>query len=137
VERQDVHRETKEMFGTLIPGDATLAAVDRFNQAFARHDVAGTMAAMTADCVFESTAPPDGVRYEGTDEVRAAWEGFFRSSPGASFDTEECLAAGDRAIVRWRYRWANADGTSGHVRGVDLFLVRDGKVAEKLSYVKG
>jgi hypothetical protein len=35
-------------------------------------------------------------------------------------------------IVRWRYRW---DG--GHVRGVDVFRVRDGRVAEKCSYVKG
>ncbi|MBS1243923.1 MAG: hypothetical protein H6R41_460, partial [Deltaproteobacteria bacterium] len=24
-----------------------------------------------------------------------------------------------------------------HIRGVDVFRVRDGKVAEKLSYVKG
>jgi hypothetical protein len=28
-------------------------------------------------------------------------------------------------------------GNAGHVRGVDAFRVRDGKVAEKLSYVKG
>jgi len=35
------------------------------------------------------------------------------------------------------YRWENADGTRGHIRGVDLFRVQDGKVAEKLSYVKG
>jgi len=26
---------------------------------------------------------------------------------------------------------------SGHVRGVDVFRVRDGRVAEKLCYVKG
>ena len=44
----------------------------------------------------------------------------------------------DRAVVRWTYRWA-ADRPSdpGHVRGVDIIRVRDGKVAEKLSYVKG
>jgi len=29
------------------------------------------------------------------------------------------------------------DGAPVHIRGVDLFRVRDGKVAEKLSYVKG
>ena len=39
--------------------------------------------------------------------------------------------------VKWRYRWRNADGSVGHVRRVDLLRVRDGKVAEKLSYVKG
>jgi hypothetical protein len=32
----------------------------------------------------------------------------------------------------WRYDW---DG--GHVRGIDVFTVRDGLVAEKLAYVKG
>jgi hypothetical protein len=29
------------------------------------------------------------------------------------------------------------DYTGGHVRGVDVMRVRDGKVAEKLAYVKG
>ena len=48
------------------------------------------------------------------------------------FEAEETFFAGDRVVQRWRYSW---DG--GHVRGVDLFKVRDGKVAEKLSYVKG
>jgi hypothetical protein len=39
--------------------------------------------------------------------------------------------------VRWLYRWVDADGKDGHIRGVDVFRVRDGKVAEKLAYVKG
>jgi len=52
------------------------------------------------------------------------------------FETEEAFAAGDRAVVRWRFTWGRA-GDGGHVRGVDVFRVRDGKVAEKLAYVKG
>jgi ketosteroid isomerase-like protein len=114
-----------------------LAAIDRFNDAFNKHNVDGVMALMTEDCVFESTAPPDGKRFEGHKAVREAWADLFASSPGAVFEGEEIFAAGDRAVVRWRYRWTNADGTEGHVRGVDLVKVRDGKVAEKLSYVKG
>ena len=55
----------------------------------------------------------------------------------AAFETEEMFAAGSRCVVRWLYRWRNADGSAGHVRGVDLLRVRDGKVSEKLSYVKG
>jgi hypothetical protein len=39
--------------------------------------------------------------------------------------------------MRWRHRWIDQAGTPAHVRGVDLFRVRDGKVVEKLSYVKG
>ena len=112
---------------------ATHATIERFNEAFNRHDIDAIMALMTDDVVFENTSPgPDGERHEGQAAVRAAWEGFFAASPNAHFETEELFAAGDRAVFRWRYSWGD-----GHVRGIDLFQVRDGKVAEKLSYVKG
>lgn len=67
--------------------------------------------------------------------MRAARETFFQNSPQAHFDTEEMFAAGDRCVVRWRYTWVK-NGVRGHVRGVDVFRVRAGKVSEKLSYVK-
>lgn len=116
----------------------TLAAIQRFNDAFNQHDVDGVMAAMTEDCVFENTSPaPNGERYVGQAAVRAFWESFFAASPQATFDTEDIFAGGDRCLVRWRYRWIASDGTPGHIRGVDVFRVRDGKVAEKFAYVKG
>jgi ketosteroid isomerase-like protein len=116
---------------------ATLAAVERFNDAFNRHDVDAVMLAMTDDCVFENTnPPPDGARYEGAVAVRAFWEKFFAANPTAHFDAEEIIVAGDRCIVRWIYRKMK-DGNPWHLRGVDVFRVRDGKVAEKFSYVKG
>jgi ketosteroid isomerase-like protein len=118
--------------------DATLAAVGRFNDAFDRHDVDAMMAAMVDDCVFENTYPaPVGTCYQGQAAVRSFWERFFRSSPQARIEPEELFAAGDRAVMRWVYRWVDAEGKPGYVRGVDLFRVRDGKVSEKLSYVKG
>jgi ketosteroid isomerase-like protein len=110
----------------------TAAAVARFDAAFARGDVEALLAAMTEDAVFESTTPPDGVRHEGRAALRRAWEQFFTTSRGAVFETEEQIVCGDRLVSRWRYTWGD-----GHVRGVDVFRVRDGKVAEKLSYVKG
>lgn len=117
-------------------GAATQAVVERFNEAFNRQDVEAVMAAMTDDCVFESTAPsPDGVRHEGAAAVREVWKQLFAASPGGVFEGEEIFAAGDRCVVRWRYRWTGA--TPGSVRGVDVFRIRDGKVAEKLAYVKG
>ena len=118
----------------------TLDAVARFNDAFDRKDVDGVMAAMTPDCVFENTAPaPDGRRYVGAAEVRAFWTSFFQGNPQAKFIAEEQFAAGDRCVVRWRYDWGGPQPTSEvhHVRGVDIFRVRDGRVAEKLAYVKG
>ena len=116
----------------------TMAVIDQFNDRFNAHDVDGVMAVMTDDCIFENTSPfPDGERFEGQAAVRRFWEEFFAGTPSAYFAAEEVFAAGDRATVRWRYTWRNDDGSEGHIRGVDVFRVRDGKVAEKLAYVKG
>jgi ketosteroid isomerase-like protein len=114
---------------------ATLEVIDRFNEAFNRHDVDAVMALMTADCVFENTMPPpDGERFTGAAAVRGFWQRFFAATPGARFEAEEIFAAGDRCVVRWVFRW---DDQGGHVRGVDVMRVRDGRVAEKFAYVKG
>ena len=116
---------------------AILAAVERFNNAFNSHDVNRVMDAMTQDCVFENTAPaPDGRHVEGAAEVRVVWEKFFAANPDARFEAEEIFASKDRCVVRWVYR-KTKEGLPWHLRGVDVFKIRDGKVAEKLSYVKG
>ncbi|MBW6394463.1 nuclear transport factor 2 family protein [Thermus sp. SYSU G05001] len=115
----------------------TLEAVRRFNEAINRHDVDAVMAAMTEDCVFENTyPPPDGARYEGQAAVRSVWERFFVANPDAHFEVEEMFAVADRCVVRWIYR-KTKEGRPWYLRGVDVFRVRDGKVAEKFSYVKG
>lgn len=120
--------ELLAMFGR----SPALAAVQRFNAAFGARDVDAIMAAMTEDCAFEDPAPPDGRRHVGAAAVRAAWQALFADSPAARFTVEELTGAGDRVVQRWRYEWGD-----GHVRGVDVVTVREGRVAEKLSYVKG
>lgn len=121
----------------LNPAPDAFAVVRAFNDAFNSHDVDATMALMTEDCVFENTRPaPDGTRYEGQAAVRACWDQFFANSPQARFEFGDTFAAGSRCAVSWTYHWVK-NGTAGHVRGVDLFRIRDGKIAEKLSYVKG
>lgn len=115
----------------------TLQTIERFNEAFNSHDVDRVMALMTEDCLFENTRPPpDGERIEGAVAMRRFCEALYERSPQARFTAEEIFAAGDRCVVRWRYDWVR-QGKPGHVRGVDVFRVRDGRVAEKLSYVKG
>ncbi|TDU90993.1 uncharacterized protein (TIGR03086 family) [Kribbella voronezhensis] len=114
------------------------ATVERLGAAFARGDVDAIMYELTPDCVFESTSPaPDGTRVVGGKAVREQWEQLFDQTNDAVFETEETVVLGDRAVVRWRFSWNEADGHRGHVRGVDVLRLRDGKVCEKLSYVKG
>ncbi|HEU4567031.1 MAG TPA: TIGR03086 family metal-binding protein [Marmoricola sp.] len=114
------------------------AALARFSAAFGRGDIDAIMSLMTEDCVFEATGPaPDGVRHEGADAVRLVWEELFAGTSSPRFTAEESFVAGDRGVLRWRFDWLDDDGTPGHVRGVDVLRLRDGLVAEKLSYVKG
>ena len=114
------------------------AGLARFSAAFGSGDVDAIMALMTEDCVFEATGPaPDGVRHEGAEDVRAVWDELFGQTKDAAFSEEESFVVGDRGVLRWRFDWTEADGSSGHVRGVDVLRLRDGLVCEKLSYVKG
>jgi ketosteroid isomerase-like protein len=116
---------------------ATRIAIDRFNEAFNRHDPDGLAALLTEDTVFEDTSPaPDGRRIEGKAAVVEFWRGWFMHNPDARFEAEEVIVSGNRATVLWVYRKLR-NGQPWHLRGVDVFTVRDGKVAAKLAYVKG
>jgi ketosteroid isomerase-like protein len=109
-----------------------LEVVEAFGAAWADHDLDAAMALVTDDCVFDATGPgPDGTRVVGRDAIRQAWKEIF-DDPTSRFDPEDTFSAGGRVVQLWRYTWAD-----GHVRGVDVMRVRDGKVAEKFSYVKG
>lgn len=109
-----------------------------FNEAFNRHDVAGMMELMSDDCVFENTTPaPDGSMYAGREAVTRFWQEFFRASPHAHIEIEEIFGLGNHCVMRWRYDWVDAEGNNGHVRGVDIYQIREGLIHEKLSYVKG
>jgi ketosteroid isomerase-like protein len=115
----------------------TRMAVDRFNEAFNRHDADALALWLTDDTVFEDTSPaPDGRRIVGKAAVVAFWRDWFPRNPDARFEAEEVIVSGDRAVVLWVYRKIR-NGQPWHLRGVDVFTVRDGKVAAKLAYVKG
>ena len=118
--------------------ESAIRVVLEFNEAFNRHDVAGMMLLMSDDCVFENTAPvPDGTVYSGKQAVTQFWQDFFHASPQAHIDIEEIFGLGMRCVMRWRYSWVDPAGKPGHVRGVDVFQVKQGLISQKLSYVKG
>ena len=120
-----------------MPDSSTRTTIEHFNDAFNRHDAEALAALLTEDTVFENTSPPpDGRRIEGKAAVVEFWRAWFARNPNARFDAEEMIVAGDRAVVRWVYRKVQ-NGQPWHLRGVDVFSVRDGKVAAKLAYVKG
>jgi uncharacterized protein (TIGR02246 family) len=106
--------------------------VDAFNAAWGAHDLDAALALITDDCRFDATGPaPDGTAHKGREAVRAAWAPIFADS-AASFTTEDAFVADDRWVQTWRYDFAG-----GHIRGIDVIEVRDGRISAKLSYVKG
>jgi ketosteroid isomerase-like protein len=116
---------------------ATRAAVDSFNQTFDRHDADALAALLTDDTVFEDTSPaPDGRRIEGKAAVVEFWRGWFVQNADARFEAEEVIVSGNRATVLWIYRKMR-NCQPWRLRGVDVFTVRDGRIAAKLAYVKG
>jgi hypothetical protein len=118
--------------------ESVVRTVLAFNDALNRHDVAGMMQLMSDDCVFENTHPaPDGTKYSGKEAVTRFWQEFFSESPDAHLTIEDIFGMGYRCVMLWRYDWVDAAGEKGHVRGVDIYQVKEGLIREKLSYVKG
>jgi ketosteroid isomerase-like protein len=116
---------------------ATRSVIDNFNDAFNRHDADKLAAFLTDDTIFEDTSPaPDGRRVQGKAAVVEFWRGWFQRNADAHFEAEDVFVSGNRATVLWIYKKMR-DGQPWHLRGVDVFTVRDGKVAAKLAYVKG
>jgi ketosteroid isomerase-like protein len=112
----------------------TADVIRRFNDAFLQHD-GGSLAELVADdCVMESIEPaPNGTRYEGYGDCVKFWQALANDT-STWFELEDVVVADDRAVIRWRYHFA--EGEDGSIRGVNLMHVRDGKIVEALGYAK-
>ena len=125
------------------PGDPRsdadlLALLDRFSEAWNRHDLDALMSMMTDDCVFDASAGPDihGQRSEGPPAVRAAYAAVFASFPDAHWAHARHFIAGNRGVSEWTFTGTHADGTRVEVTGCDLFTFSAGRIAIKNSYRK-
>ena len=118
--------------------DATIKMLDRFADAWNRHDVDALMSMMTADAVFEGAAGTqvDGTRSEGTQAVRAAYAAIFDAFPDAHWGNAHHFVSGNRGVSEWTFTGTQKDGKRVEVTGCDLFTFRDGKIAIKNSYRK-
>jgi steroid delta-isomerase-like uncharacterized protein len=115
-----------------------LTLMDRFADAWNRHDLDALMAMMADDCVFQASAGPDvdGQRSEGKPAVRAAFAAVFDAFPDAHWANARHLVAGLRGVSEWTFTGTRRDGRRVEVNGCDLLTFRDGKVAIKNSYRK-
>jgi len=113
----------------------TRKVIQRFHEAFDRHEPEAMEDLVADDCVIENTNPaPNGARLVGKAECLANWQGLA-SSTGTWFAREEVFVVGERVVIRWRYCWGDDDTQS--LRGLNLMRVRGGRIVEAMGYVKG
>ena len=118
--------------------ESAVRVVLAFKDAFNLHNIEGMIQLISDDCVIENTSPaPDGTVCSGKQAITQFWQDFFRQSPHAHIEIEEIFGFGFRCIMRWRYEWVDSTGKKAHVRGIDIFHVKNNLICEKLSYIKG
>ena len=123
------------------PADAEVESfqlLERFADAWNRHDLNALMSMMTEDCVFQASAGPEieGQRSEGQRAVRAAYAAVFEAFPDAHWANARHFIAGHRAVSEWTFTGTHKDGKRVEVNGCDLFTLREGRIAVKNSYRK-
>ena len=118
--------------------EAALRLVLEFVEATNRQDVAGMTGMVSEDCVFDEASPaPAGRRYAGKAALTRLWQDSFRGAPAARLTVEEIFGFGYRCVVRWTCVRVDTAGVETHLRGVDLYQVKEGLICERLSYIKG
>lgn len=118
---------------TTTPGTGEI--ISRFNDAFKLHDVSILNNLIADNCIMETAMPaPDGIRTVGKKDCLDFWQQLI-DEKGTQFSPEEVIVAGEKAIILWRYNWA--EGVENSVRGVSVITVKNGLITEALAYVKG
>jgi ketosteroid isomerase-like protein len=112
--------------------------LDRFADAWNRHDTEAIVAMMTPDCsMFLSGGPdPDGRKVVGREAVAAAIREAFAAMTDARWNDPVHFIAGDRGVTQWVFTATRPDGTKARAVGCDVFVFRDGLVHVKDSYRK-
>lgn len=115
-----------------------LRLLEKFNDAWNRHDLDALMHCMADECVFHGVAGPDlmGRTFKGRDDVSRGFRLAWETCPDASWQDGEHFVSGDRGISESTFRGTTADGLRIEARMVDVFTFKDGKIAVKNAYRK-
>ena len=108
------------------------ALIDRYDAAWNAQDLEAVTALHDDAIVFENHTA--GERAEGADAVRAHVAGIFERWPSLRFRGRRLYAADEFAVSEWTATATREDGQRIEWDGVDVFPLRDGKIARKDVY---
>jgi steroid delta-isomerase-like uncharacterized protein len=112
--------------------DDTQRTIDAYNAAWNRQDLDAVASHHADDVVFENHTA--GEKAEGAAAVREHIGGIFERWPDLRFDGRRLYVADDFAVSEWTASATTPDGRRIEWDGVDVFPVRDGKIARKDVY---
>lgn len=117
---------------------ADVHMLERFGEAWNRHDLEALMSFMSEDCEFHAVAGPDamGRSFIGREAVREGFALAWMTFPDAAWRDGVHFVAGDRGVSETTFTGTKADGSRVEARMVDVFTFRDGKIAVKNAFRK-
>ncbi len=119
--------------------DLALALLKKLGKGFNNSDANAVMDCVTDDFEWILAAGPDaphGKIVRGREAVAATMTARAKEIPELRFSETDLIYSGDRVIGTYRATGRYADGRLLDVRGCDLYVIRDGKIARKDSYWK-
>jgi steroid delta-isomerase-like uncharacterized protein len=127
-----------------VNGDELQAFIDRYNDAWNRHDVDAIVSMHTDDSVFENHVTGDV--NVGREAIGRAITGIFSVFPDLEFEGRRQYIREDLVVQEWTARGTHLGkmtratieveptGRSVEYRGMDVIPIRDGLVARKDVY---
>jgi len=110
----------------------------RFGKAFNKADVEEIAACVTDDFEWRlaSGDRPSGTVLKGKDDLRRYFADRSRAPREARYSEARIHRAGDKLFGTFRVTGTDAEGQPFDRYGIDLYELRDGKIALKDSYLK-
>ncbi|MEO6123524.1 MAG: nuclear transport factor 2 family protein [Ilumatobacteraceae bacterium] len=103
------------------------------------HDIDRLIGLFSEDCVFEASSGPEscGARFEGREQVRAAFSDVFDSMPDAHWGEGRHFVISDHyGVSQWRLTGTSPDGRLVDVHGCDFLTIAGGSITQKNSFRK-
>jgi steroid delta-isomerase-like uncharacterized protein len=127
-----------------VDGPELQAFIDRYNEAWNRHDVDAIVSMHTEDSVFENHTTGD--LNVGREEIQRAISGIFTVFPDLSFESRRQYIREDLVVQEWTAKGTHLGtmtragiaveptGRTVEYRGMDVIPISGGLVARKDVY---
>jgi ketosteroid isomerase-like protein len=110
--------------------------MERFARAINDHDLDGVVACFAEDYHDVEPAHPKRQILGGIDEVRKNWGTLLSGVPDFRSEVARVAVDGDTALIEQDWSGTRSDGTKMHLCGVNVFEIRNGKIASGRVYME-